>query len=450
MFMREIRVGTVFKRLSVLFICACCVVSPNLVQAETLYGAMAKAYNDNPDLIAARASQRALDESIAIAKAGGRPSLSGTATATYKNVDGTVSKSSEVELSISQSLFDGFKNKNSVLAANSRILAGQQSLLSNEMDILISVVQSYVDVLLNQQISSIRNQNLDFLVEQLSAARARLDAGEGTRTDVAQAQASLAAAKAQLVAANTNLKSSSAIYKQVVGVKPRGLKVPKIPKGVLPRNLNTALGLGLQNHPALVSARLSIDASAYDIEVSRSALLPGVNLSGSLSETNQGVSEAKIGATLSIPIYAGGANAAKLRQSQETLGQVQIQLDSARRLIEQIVIDAWVNYQSAQASITANEAQVRAAGIALRGAVEERKAGQRTILDVLNAQAVVLDAREALTQSRRNYIVAAYNILYSTGQLTTSGLGLNVARYNPNAHYEAVKDKWFGLRMVIE
>ncbi len=448
--MREIRVGTVFKKLSVLLMCACCFVSPNLVQAETLYGAMTKAYNDNPDLIAARASQRALDESIAIAKAGGRPNISGSATATYKNVDGTASNSSQVQLSISQSLFDGFKTKNSVLAANSRILAGQQSLLSNEMDILISVVQSYVDVLLNQQISSIRNQNLDFLVEQLSAARARLDAGEGTRTDVAQAQASLAAAEARLVAANTNLKASSAIYKQVVGVKPRGLKVPKIPKGVLPRNLNAALGLGLQSHPALVSARLAIDASAYDIKVTRSALLPGVNLSGSVSETNKGVSEARIGATLSIPIYAGGANAARLRQSQEVLGQVQIQLDSARRLIEQIVIEAWVNYQSAQASITANEAQVRAARVALSGAVEERKAGQRTILDVLNAQAVVLNAREALTQSRRNYIVAAYNILYSTGQLTTSGLGLKVARYNPNVHYEAVKDKWFGLRTVTE
>lgn len=448
--MREIRVGTVFKKLSVLLMCACCFVSPNLVQAETLYGAMTKAYNDNPDLIAARASQRALDESIAIAKAGGRPNISGSATATYKNVDGTVTNSSQVQLSISQSLFDGFKTKNSVLAANSRILAGQQSLLSNEMDILISVVQSYVDVLLNQQISSIRNQNLDFLVEQLSAARARLDAGEGTRTDVAQAQASLAAADARLVAANTNLKASSAIYKQVVGVKPRGLKVPKIPKGVLPRNLNAALGLGLQSHPALVSARLAIDASAYDIKVTRSALLPGVNLSGSVSETNKGVSEARIGATLSIPIYAGGANAARLRQSQEVLGQVQIQLDSARRLIEQIVIEAWVNYQSAQASITANEAQVRAARIALSGVVEERKAGQRTILDVLNAQAVVLNAREALTQSRRNYIVAAYNILYSTGQLTTSGLGLKVARYNPNVHYEAVQDKWFGLRTVSE
>lgn len=448
--MREIRVGTVFKKLSVLLMCACCFVSPNLVQAETLYGAMTKAYNDNPDLIAARASQRALDESIAIAKAGGRPNISGSATATYKNVDGTVTNSSQVQLSISQSLFDGFKTKNSVLAANSRILAGQQSLLSNEMDILISVVQSYVDVLLNQQISSIRNQNLDFLVEQLSAARARLDAGEGTRTDVAQAQASLAAAEARLVAAITNLKASSAIYKQVVGVKPRGLKVPKIPKGVLPRNLNAALGLGLQSHPALVSARLAIDASAYDIKVTRSALLPGVNLSGSVSETNKGVSEARIGATLSIPIYAGGANAARLRQSQEVLGQVQIQLDSARRLIEQIVIEAWVNYQSAQASITANEAQVRAARIALSGVVEERKAGQRTILDVLNAQAVVLNAREALTQSRRNYIVAAYNILYSTGQLTTSGLGLKVARYNPNVHYEAVQDKWFGLRTVSE
>lgn len=439
--------------LSRLFVVGCIVfgiLAPTSVVAETLYGAMVRAYEENPDLIAARAGLRATDEELAIAKAGRRPTLSASASATASDVEGFRDESAEISFSFSQSLFDGFKTKNRILAAQSRIMSGRQTLLSTEMDILIATVQAYVDVLLYQQISSIRRQNLDFLDEQLSASKARLRAGEGTRTDVAQAQASLAAARARLTAAKTNLRAASAVYKQVVGIKPRGLNLPHVPKRVLPKNLDRALSLALAGHPALVSAQYAIDASEYDLRVQQGEFLPGVNLSGSVSEDDAGTSSASISARLSIPIYTGGANSARVRQSHEELTQVQIQLDSVRRSVQQIVTDAWVSYQSSQASINANNSQVRAAQLALSGVVEERKVGQRTTLDVLNAQANVLDARESLTQSQRDLIVAAYNILYTTGQLTVSDLGLTVKTYKPEVHYEAVKDKWFGLRTVTQ
>lgn len=437
-------------RLLFIAFCAFYAVLPSVASAETLYGALTRAYNDNPDLMAARAGLRATDENVAIAKSGYRPQISAEASATAQDVDGVSSSTAQIGLNISQSIFDGYRTKNNILSARSRVLAGRQSLLSTEMDIFITAVQAYVDVLLYQQVSSIRRQNLDFLDEQLKASRIRLRVGEGTKTDVAQAQASLAAAKAQLVAANTSLRASSAIYKQVVGVKPKRLQLPKIPKNVLPKNLNAALGAGLQKHPALQSASLAIDAAEYDVKVRESAMLPGVNLTGSLTETNQGVTTARVGARLTIPIYGAGANAARVRQSKEQLGQTRMQLDSARRRIEQIVIDAWVNFQSSKASISANESQVRAAKLALSGVLEERKVGQRTTLDVLNSQATVLNARESLTQSRRNYIVAAYNVLYSTGQLTVSDLGLKVSKYRPEKHFEAAEDKWFGLRIVTD
>lgn len=418
--------------------------------AETLYGAMSKAYEDNPDLVAARAGLRATDENVAIAKAGRRPTLAGEAKLTAQDTNGVDTSSAEIGLSISQSIFDGFRTKNSILGANARVLSGRQVLLSNEMDILISTVQSYLDVLLNQQITSIRSQNLDFLEEQLKASQIRLRVGEGTRTDVAQAEASLAAAKAQVLAAEAALKASSAVYKQTVGVKPRGLRVPQIPKRVLPRSLNSALAIGLQKHPALVSASLSIDAAEYDVKVQESSVLPGVRLTGSLSQNDEDVTTARIGATLSIPIFTGGANAARIRQSKEVLGEQQIRLDSTRRQLEQIIIDAWVNFESSKASITANDAQVKAAQLALSGVLEERKVGQRTTLDVLNAQASVLNARESLSRARANYVVAGYNVLYSTGLLTVDDLGLSVKRYKPEVHFEAVEDKWFGLRTVTE
>ncbi|MBO6920515.1 MAG: TolC family outer membrane protein [Rhizobiaceae bacterium] len=418
--------------------------------AETLYGAMSKAYRDNPDLLSARAGLRATDETVAIAKSGRRPTIAGEAKVTAQDTNGVDTSSAEISLSISQSIFDGFRTKNSILAAHARVLSGRQVLLSNEMDILISTVQSYLDVLLNQQITSIRSQNLDFLEEQLKASQTRLRVGEGTRTDVAQAEASLAAAKAQVFAAEAALKASSALYKQTVGVKPRGLRVPQIPKRVLPRSLNSALAIGLQKHPALVSANLSIDAAEYDVKVQESSVLPGVSLTGSISQNDSDVTTARIGAQLTIPIFTGGANAARIRQSKEVLGEQQIRLDSTRRQLEQLIINAWVNFESSKASITANDAQVKAAQLALSGVLEERKVGQRTTLDVLNAQASVLNARESLSRARANYVVAAYNVLYSTGLLTVDDLGLRVKRYKPEVHFEAVEDKWFGLRTVTE
>ena len=417
---------------------------------ETLYGAMSQAYKDNPDLLAARAGLRAADENVAIARAGQRPTIFGEASIATIDTNGVDSNTSEIGLNITQSLFDGFRTKNSILAAQTRVLSGRQVLLSNEMDILILVAQVYLDVLLTQQITSIRNQNFQFLREQLKSTQVRLRVGEATRTDVAQAEASLAAAKAQLFAAEAALKASSAVYKQVVGVKPRGLRVPQIPKKVLPNSLNRALGIGLQKHPALIRSNLAIDAAEYDVKVLESSVLPGVRIAGSLSQNDRNITTARIGAQLSIPIFTGGANAARIRQSKETLGEQRIRLDSARKQIEQIIIDAWVNFQSSKASIIANDAQVKAARLALSGVLEERKVGQRTTLDVLNAQAGVLNARESLSRARANYVVAAYNVLYSTGLLTAGDLGLKVKLYAPEVHYEAVEDKWFGLRTVTE
>lgn len=426
------------------------VALPAASHAETLNGALTRAYETNPDIKAAQAGLRATDENVAIAKAGRRPNVAAEARATYTETNSTVSRTAQVSLTVSQALFDGFKTKNSILAASSRIFAGRETLRSTEMDILISGVQAYVDVLLNQQIMSIRKQNLDFLNEQLKASKARLNAGEGTRTDVAQAQAQLAAAKAQLTAATTNLRSSRAIYKQIIGRKPARLKVPTVPAKLIPQNMNLALGLAMQNHPALASAQHTIDASEFDINVAQSALLPGVSLSGSLTEADAGVTTAKIGAYLTIPIFGGGANAAGVRQSKEILGEARIRLDSVRRQVEQIVIDAWVSFESSKATIDAGNAEVNAARLALSGVIEERNVGQRTTLDVLNAQANVLSARESLVQSQRNTIVAAYNILYTTGQLTANGLNLNAKRYNPETHFKQVEDKWFGLRIVTE
>ncbi|WP_152011498.1 TolC family outer membrane protein [Hoeflea alexandrii] len=423
-------------------------LAPQPVFAETIYQAMAKAYENNPDLNAARAGLRATDEGVALAKSGYRPFIGAEATTAVVNTEGRVAKSASIGVSITQTLFDGFQTRNNVRAAEAAVFAGRENLRGTEIDILLATVQAYANVNRDNQIVVYRKQNIAFLQEQFSAARARFDVGESTRTDVSLAEAQLAGAKASLTAAVAQAKSSAAVYAQIVGSMPKNLKPVPLPGKLLPASLDTAVAQGTREHPAVLAALFGVDAAGYKVKSEEGAFLPGVTVSGSVAEADGGVSTSQIQAKLTVPLYQGGAASAQVRQAKEQLGQQRILVDSARRSIEQSVVSSWTQMEAARATIEANRAQLSAANLALNGVVEERRVGQRTTLDVLNAQQTVLNAKEAISQSERNAIVASFSVLASTGKLTIDQLGLQVANYRPEVHYEATKDRWYGLRTV--
>lgn len=420
--------------------------SSNIANAETIIGAMSRAYDNNPDLAAARAGLRATDEGVAIAKSGYRPSLTGTLSATYSNVDGTTTNSSSGNLTITQKLFDGFATRNNVGAAKANVFAGREDLRSTEINILQSAAQAYANLSRDNQLVVIRRENLKFLKEQLNAAKSRLDVGEGTRTDVSQAEAQLASAVAGLAAASAQAKSSAAVYVQIVGVAPRKIGQPKTIARLLPRTLDGAIAKGLNSHPSIAAAQFKVDAAEFNIGSSKANLLPGVAATGSLTETNLGVTTTTLTGSVSVPIYSGGANHARVRQAKQSLQASKAQVTSQKRSVEQAIVSSWVGYESAVATLSANRAQLNAAKLALNGVIEERRVGQRTTLGVLNAQQTVLSSRESIVQSQRNAVVSSYSALAAMGLLTVDYLKLKVSRYDPDKHYLAVKDKWFGLR----
>ena len=421
---------------------------PQAAVAETLYQAMAKAYENNPDLNAARAGLRATDEGVALAKSRYRPYIGAEATTTSTNTSGRVSNSASIGVTITQTLFDGFQTRNNVRAAEAQVFAGRENLRGTEIDILLATVQAYANVNRDNQIVVYRKQNIAFLQEQYSAARARFDVGESTRTDVSQAEAQLAGARASLVAAIAQAKSSAAVYAQIVGSVPKDLKPVPLPRKLLPRTLDAAVAQGTTEHPAVLAALYGVDAAGFAVKSEEGTFLPGVKLSGTVAETDGGVDTAQIEAKVTIPIYQGGAASASVREAKEKLGQQRILVDSARRSIEQSVVSSWTQMEAAVATIEANKAQLAAANLALNGVVEERRVGQRTTLDVLNAQQTVLTAKESISESERNAIVASFSVLASTGKLTIDRLGLHVANYKPEVHFEATKDRWYGLRTV--
>jgi outer membrane protein len=425
-------------------------------EAETIRESLAIAYANNPTLNAARAQLRGVDENVPQALTGWRPIVSAGASAgrirtgadrfvDYRN-------NASLSLTISQTLFRGFRTINSTRQAEAVVRAQRESLSSTEQDTLLDAATAYVDVIQDTALVSLQRSDLAFLQEQVRAARDRFDVGEGTRTDVSQAEARAAEARASLNTALANLNTSRAIYRQVIGLEANNLSADTTINRYVPKSLDQALQDGETHQPLIRQAQHQVDAAVFNIKGVEGELLPTVTLDGSVSRswgsssTVDITDNAEIFGNVSIPIYQGGGVSSRVRQAKEELGQTRLQLDVARDQVRANVISAWGNFQAAEASIIAAQAAVKAQKLALEGVIEEQRVGQRTTLDVLDAQRELVTQQSNLVTAQRNRIIGGYQLVASIGRLDATSLGLNVARYDPKQHYKAVRDQWFGLR----
>jgi outer membrane protein len=414
--------------------------------ADTLTDALAAAYWTNPDINVARAQTRIADEALPIAKSALRPNITGSGSITESSRIGDID--SRVGLEVTQDVFRGFRTKNAKLEADAAILASRQALASVVQDVLFDAAEAYMNVLRDQALLELRRTNVRFLSEQLKAAQDRFDVGETTRTDVAQTRARLSGAQANVSLAEANLNASRAVYRQVIGREPGKLTPGYSYKRLIPGALAQALKSGQANHPAILAAIYNADAAAFVVKQVEGELLPTISVEGR-AEQAFGIDDSNsvsITGRLRVPLYQGGGVSARVRQAKETLGLRQIEVDVRRTQVRAAVVSSWGQLQAAKAAIIAASAQVEAARIALNGVQEEQRVGQRTTLDVLDAQEELVDARANLVVVQRDSIVASFLLLSSIGRLSAENLNLPVERYDPAAHYEAVKDKWFGLR----
>lgn len=446
---------------------AATVFTPAAASAETLFGALTKAYQLNSSLNYNRAGVRVTDESVPLAKSGFRPNIGATGNIDYTTTrnDSRLTTGS-FGVQINQMLFDGFQTLNNVRAAEAQVRGSQESLRNEEQNTLFDAASAYMDVIRDRQIAVLTEQNLQFLTEQARAARSRFEVGEGTRTDVAQADASRLLAIAQLATARAQAQASEASYRQVVGDEPGNLQAGQPLSKMLPSNLDAAIAVAAQDHPAIIATEHLVDAAAFTVKSNEGQMLPQVSASagvqrsfteygglpgvdpntGQVFNRDSSPTSATIGATLTIPIYTGGRVSAQVRQSKEQLGQARIQVDVSRDQVRQAVVSAWTQYVASRESVSANREQVAAQQLALNGVIEERNVGQRTTLDVLDAQADVISAQINLVSSQRDVVVASYAIISSIGALTAERLGLQVAIHRPQEHYDAVKNKWGGMK----
>jgi outer membrane protein len=310
-----------------------------------------------------------------------------------------------------------------------------------------------MNVLRDTAILDLRKSNIIVLEQQLRQTKDRFTVGELTRTDVAQAEASLASARSDYFTAQANLQNSIATYRQVIGVQPTRLEAARPVDQLLPHALSVAIDTSFNEHPAIAAALHAVDAAEIQVKLVEGELYPTVGISGSVTQ-NYALSglpsehsfNAAIVGQVSVPLYAGGEVFARARQSKELLAQARLQADQQRDAVRALVVSSWGQLDTAKAVILSSQAAVKAAEIALNGIREEARVGQRTTFDILTAQQTLLNARVALVSAQRDHVVASYTVMAAIGKLTAANLNLNVIPYDPTIHFNQVKDKWAGLR----
>lgn len=430
--------------------------------AESLVEALASAYQNNPTLLAERASLRATDEGVASALSGWRPTVqidgdagfSESETTSVTSGFTTTTKDSlqlrSFSLSITEPLYQGGRTEAETLSAENLVDAGRAGLAVTEQRVLLDAVTAYMDVLRNKTVVQLNRNNERVVERQLQAARDRFEVGEVTRTDVAQAEARAAQAKADRIGAEGSLISSRATYRQFVGDLPGKLEWPARIGGV-PANERDALQAASTANPIIVSANFAELSARDDIDVAISDLLPQVSLRGAydrsfdVSAFTEELETLSLSAVVTIPLYQSGAAHSAVRRSKQIASQRRLEYEEARRAVFEEVTRAWESLITAQAQISAFQAQVSAAELALEGVEQETIVGLRTTLDVLDAEQEVFAARVNLVSAERDAVVSSYWVKATIGELTAVALELPVERYDADAHYRSVRDKWFGL-----
>ena len=419
--------------------------------AQDFYEALASAYQSNPTLLAARAELRAVNEGVPQELSNYRPFVSIDGSAGVQEIDQSSGVGSQTTNPLlSQPLYRGGRTTAGVARAEAEVQAQRAILHSTEQGVLLAAATAYMDVWRDEAVLRLTINNEKVLKRQLEATNDRFDVGELTRTDVAQAKARLARATAERIGAEGVLTASQATFKEIIGLPPVSVTPPGPLQG-LPASESEAVSASLEGNPDIAAAQFAERAAQAQVRSSEGELYPEVTLSAELlhsendfsrdSETNS----AQVLAIVSIPLYQQGFVSSQVRQDKQTANQRRIEVEKTRRRIRQECTDTWEQLVTARAQIRSFTSETRATRIALEGVREESSVGQRTVLDVLNAEQEYLDAQINLTRAQRDDTVTGYAVFQCLGRLTAADLALPVDVYDPKVDYEAVRNRWFGL-----
>lgn len=424
--------------------------------ATSLRDALVATYLSNPQLEAGRSELRQVDELVPQALSGYRPSvflngqLAGERARVRQGEDFDQNRFTRAaNLTLRQNLYAGGGTQAEVSRAENQVRAQRARLYALEQQVLLDSVDAYTAAYRDQSVLDLALNNEERLQRQLEATRDRFEVGEVARTDVAQAEARLSRARADVEQAKADLARSRAFYERVVGEAPSKLEEPKILRD-LPQTQDDTRALAAQN-PDIIAATFDLYAARDNVDVQFSNLLPSLDLEGQLEwaedptaniERSRGAS---VGLNLSIPLYQGGGEYSRVRQSRQQVRQNRDQLETAHRSVQELVTSSWERLLAATSAIDAFEAEVRANQVALEGVQQEALVGARTVLDVLDAEQELFTSQVNLVRARREEILASYQLKLAVGQLTVEGLHLPIQPFDAEAYYDRNRSRLFGV-----
>ena len=437
--------------------------SMNGAFAEALSEALVKAYQSNPQLNAERARQRATDENVPQALSGYRPQIVASLSAGLQGVRNLLPDNTQqgatlhpwtIGVTVTQVLFNGFKTANSVRVAELQVQSGREALRNVGQGVLLDAVTAFMNVLANEALVEAQRTNVAFLREIVAITGKRLASGDVTPTDTAQAEARLSRGLADLNSAEVSLTVSKALYARVIGEMPVHLTAASTVDRLAPASMAESVETARREHPAVRAASYDVDVARTTISVAEGSLMPNISVQGNAGRSVQSdltlgttrTDQASVIGQIGVPIYDGGLAASQTRQAKELASQSRTVLEQIREETQTAAASAWAANEGTKVALGAAESEVKAAFTALQGVQQEARAGQRTTIDVLNAQQDLTNAKTRQILAQRDRVIASYTLLSSIGRLDVRTLHLDTPDYPPDVHYHQVRDAWHGLR----
>jgi len=430
-------------------------------KADTIRDAMVAAYQQNFKLQAQRYKTRATDETVSGALAGYRPKVQAEAHYGYSQDDKSYNAGTNSDgtsygygVSIEQPLFDGFRTQSAVSEAESNVSASHKDLLSVENDILLDSSTTYLDVIRDEGVVLFRKKNLTALRRELIGVREQYQRGEVTVTDIEQAKVRLSLARSELEQAKAKLEDSRLRYFRITRREPKDLVMPKLPTDLIPASLDEAVNTAIATSPIISAADHRRQAALHAVDKERSALLPSASITARYGEDHYDNShigredELSVMGRLVVPLYQGGAVSSQIRRAKHLVASFEREAKHAEAKVAQITGSAWIELKATIKRRDANREAAKASERALEGVKAEQKIGRRTVLNVLDAENEVVNARISLLNSQRDLHVSVYKLLHSMGDLTIKRIVPAADRYDPNSHYQQVRNKWGGTTTV--
>lgn len=428
------------------------------VHGETLRQALYSAYTTNPKLDAERAKLRATDEEVSRAESGFRPVVNGSADvgrqSSTSNPTSDTSGTTDpwgYSISVRQSVFNGFQTTQDVATAEAAVKEGRENLRQVETSVLLDAVTAYLDVVRDMEVLRVRENNVSVLARDLEAAETRRHAREVTKTDVEQARARHARAVSATDLAKANLKVSRATYERIIGHPPANLAMPSLKLKSLPHSIEEAWHTAERESPGVGAALFREEAARHTVDKITGELLPEITLEASYGHREDPSSfyndenNASVTGRINIPFYDGGEVRARVRQAKHSHVSRLQEIQEVRNETQADVTAAWSRLMAARSQLNSDQVQVEANRLALEGVREEERVGQRTLLDVLNAELEYLEAQIQLVSTRHDLVVANYQVLATIGSLSAESLEISAQIYDPEEHLEEARQNWFGI-----